>query len=241
MSVFEGEQPDNNPLEALVGEGKKFKTVEDLAKSKLESDNHIARIQAENDELRRKVLESQTVEDILARIEAGRQTPPVPNPNPSPEAHQPAKPDGNEVNLQAEIQRVLQESKTQERVQTNVAEVTRVLVERFGDETKANEYIKSRASELGVGVEFLQEVATKSPKAFFTTVGLDAQPPAPNNRPSQGDVNPQALKNHSPGVQPKTYKWWDSLRKENPTAYFSEKMTMQRHKEALEAGEAFFT
>ena len=42
----------DNPFEALVGEGKKYKTQDDLAKSVLHKESHIQRIERENAELR---------------------------------------------------------------------------------------------------------------------------------------------------------------------------------------------
>jgi hypothetical protein len=54
-------------LDALVGEGKKFDNVEALAKGKAESDEHIARIEQENAELKGK-LGTGTKEATLAEL-----------------------------------------------------------------------------------------------------------------------------------------------------------------------------
>ena len=45
--------PVADPLQELVGEGKKFKSIEDLAKSKVEADRFIDKLKSENDALRK--------------------------------------------------------------------------------------------------------------------------------------------------------------------------------------------
>jgi len=47
FSTQTGDQTSKTSLEELVGEGKKFKTVEDLAKGKLEADSFIAQLEGE--------------------------------------------------------------------------------------------------------------------------------------------------------------------------------------------------
>jgi hypothetical protein len=54
----------------LVGEGKKFSDAEELAKAKIESDNHISTIENENADLRKKLeSSSNNYETILSKLE----------------------------------------------------------------------------------------------------------------------------------------------------------------------------
>jgi hypothetical protein len=233
MSVFEN-QPSENPLETLVGEGKKYATVDELAKAYLNADTFISRLTTEQEQLRVELAARQSVEELLNKKN-------TPAPQPEPEAHQPAKPAALSADELAELVRT-EISKTSQEAQTasNVKAVSDKLVEIYGDVAKANEYVKLRAAELGISVELLQDVAAKSPKAFFTTIGLDEKTAAPA-RPTHGDVNPQAFSANSPGqVKAGTYKFYEQLRKSNPSAYFSPKIQNQMHKEALEKGSSFF-
>lgn len=227
--------PTQNALETLVGEDKKFKTVDDLAKGKLEADNHIQRLEGELAELRTKVTATSTLEEMLAKLQ---QTPkPEPTPEPKPEAHQPAKPAGiTEDALAEKVRELLEEKDRQSIVQRNVQEVTNRLVSVYGDEVKANEFVRQRAAELQVPLDYLQDVAARSPKAFFELVKV-AEPVAPPG-PTHGDKNPAALSKHSPGVKPNTYKWYQEIRKTDPEAY--KKLQLQMHNDAIKLGEKFY-
>jgi hypothetical protein len=58
-----------NPLEALVGEGKKFKTAEDLARGKLEADNFVKQLQTELATLREDLNGRIKLEEFMDRLE----------------------------------------------------------------------------------------------------------------------------------------------------------------------------
>jgi len=237
MSVFEtdGDQSDQNALEALVGEDKKFKTVEDLAKGKLESDNYIEQLKAQIAERDAQLASAATVDEVLARIQEKQLQP---NNPPVVEANQPAKPAITEDILVEKVKAVLAENDQNKLIQHNVEEVTARLIEAYGSEDAANQYVRQRAQELGVSVAFLQEVAAKSPKAFFETVRVEA-PKAPP-RPTQGDVNPAALKVNTPGLKPNTYAWYQELRRTNPAAYYDQRTQMQMHEDAIKNRDAFY-
>jgi hypothetical protein len=67
-------------LAELVGEGKKFKTVEDLAKSKVQADQFIEQLKTESAEMRRRLTEleasagkSRTIEDVLNAVKGAQE------------------------------------------------------------------------------------------------------------------------------------------------------------------------
>ena len=75
-------------LDQLVGEGKKFKTIEDLAAGKLKSDQHVEQLEGENKVAREKVAElegasdqSATVADLIKAVRS--------NPEGAPEGDKP--------------------------------------------------------------------------------------------------------------------------------------------------------
>lgn len=239
MSVFEsdGNQSTQNALEALVGEGKKFRDVEDLAKGKLESDNYIEQLKAQLAEAQTKATEAKTVEELLAKINEQR-TPPVTNV--SAEANQPAKPAVTADDLAEKVREELSKINQTNQVAQNVAEVTKKLLEVYGTEDAANAYIKARATELGVSVDFLQDVAAKSPKAFYDTIKLEQRTAAAG--PTHGNVNPAAFQNNNPngGPKPNTYKFYQELRKANPALYQKPETQMKMHQDAIEKGPSFY-
>lgn len=223
VNVFT-EQTPPNALDALVGEGKKYQTVEDLAKAVEFGQQHIAQIEAENAQYRANIQE---------QIELQRQR---------TNAEPPAKPEQrvDEVDLQTRIREALEQTDREKRVADNVNTVSKRLVEIYGDAKKANEVVAAKAEELGVSIQFLMDSAAQSPKAFYAQIGLaDTQRNAP---PLAGNVNPAALANMNPSRvgAPGTYAYYEEMRKTNPKIYNSPRVQLQMHKDAMEKGEAFF-
>ena len=217
--IFEddGVTPTDNALEQLVGEGKKYKTVEDLAKAYANADSHI------------EVLKSdlqQTREFIASKLDelASKQQAPAPVQNVEPSANPtPAPvvpPNDSGEDLDARIAKALENKTLAERFQTNATLVQDVLVERLGSVEAATEAVIQKARELGVDGRYMKETAANSPKAFFSLMGIDPeQKPVSSSTPaSRSDVNPHALQ----ATQPKanTYEYYEQLRKSNPTLYW---------------------
>lgn len=226
-NVFAEPTPQANPLDDLVGPGKKFATVDELAKSYSHGQNHISTLEAEAAQWR---------EGLQSQIENQRQQAQNPNSPPSPPSEQRAE----EPNLDDRIRNAIEETRQQEKLTTNVNDVSAKLVSIYGDPQKANQAMQAKAAELDMTIEDLMEQASKSPKAFYALVGLNdgaRQAPAP-----RGNVNPAALNTLNPSQQAAagTYAFYEQLRKENPRLYNSPKIQLQMHKEALEKGDSFF-
>lgn len=228
LNVFAEPTPQASTLDMLVGEGRKYATPEDLAKSRIEADKYIQQLEAENAQFR---------EGIQARIEQLRQPPADVTPPSVSEPEQRAP----EVDLDARIREAIEQTNRKERLSRNVNEVSAKLVEVYGTPEKANEVVKARAQELGVSLDFLMQSAAASPKAFYAQIGLDTTSrPAP--AVGTGAVNPSALSAANPqgGVKPGTYKYYEQLRQTNPKLYNKPATQLQMHKDAMEQGEAFF-
>ena len=71
--------PNKNYLEELVGEGKKFKDPVALARSKVESDRHIAKLESELKAIRTDMNSRLSLEDLVTKLASAR-------PEPSPPA-----------------------------------------------------------------------------------------------------------------------------------------------------------
>lgn len=223
--IFADPQNQANPLEALVGEGKKYATVEDLAKSRLAADDHIARIEAENAEYRAGLQR-----DILQQREQQLQAT-------TPPAHVPDQ-GQNQRNVPQEdlaerIREVTRQDREQEKARANIETVTNRLTEVFGSADAANAAMVAKAKELEVPLKWLMDQATLSPTAFYKTVDLDA---APRNAPApHGTVNTGALQSQSAGTaKAGTYKFYEEIRKTNPKLYNSPKVQLEMHKQAME-------
>jgi hypothetical protein len=176
MSVFNADDRPENYLETLVGEDKKFKTPEDLAKGKWESDLYIENLKRELDEAKLQAEAAKRVEELLERNQQRQAAPPEQGNNQPPVTPE-VKPVTDE-DLTERIRRITAEEDSKNRVASNVNQVATQLIELYGSEDNANKMVKQRAAELGVTVTFLQEVAAKSPKAFFAQMGVE-NPEAP--------------------------------------------------------------
>lgn len=240
MSIFEEGAEDQvaqnetpaSLYETLVGEGKKFKTPEDLAKAKLESDRFIEQLKEEPKQLRedlnRLVEETRLLRELATRNNGAplakqeQKTPDSPSP---------------EIDLDARIRETLKRTAEESKRLENMNTVNDAMVQTYGSLEKAKEVLKQKASELGVGAEFLQDVAARSPKAFFQTVGI-AEVARTLQTSSSSTVNTAAMGNA--GVKTNTYKWYQQLRKDNPSMYHSPKIQTQMMNDAMKSGESFY-
>lgn len=226
--------PNTNPLEELVGEGKKFQTVEQLASAKLEADRTI---QARNEELER---HREEIRRQAEEIEAFKRQPREPLAQEPPRvADRPVEDEPNK-DLASRIREEIRQAQEEDIQNQNIRTVAVKLSEVYGSSDKAREVVAAKASELGLSVEFLQSVAAKSPKAFFTQLGLTdvtSQPPAA----SRSDVNTVALGNTSSSAPKQgSYKSYEQLRQDNPKRYFSAEIQNQMFADAKRLGDAFF-
>lgn len=230
--------PSETDLSKWVGDGKKYANPDDLAKAYTHADTFIGNLKNENEELRKELEKRLAAEELLAKA---RNTP-VPPANPPP-ANQPndVKP-LSENDLVEKIRAVQREDQERKAATSNIETVAQRLADHYGDPDKANAAIKAKATELGVSVDFLKSVAAQSPKAFFNQFGLDQEAkPQPGARQ---EVNAAALAAQvkvSGASKPGTYEFYKTLRKENPSLYFSPTIQNQMHKDALEKGDAFYS
>jgi len=245
MTIFQT-APDPNAvgqsaLNDLVGEGKKFKTPDDLAKAKLESDRFIEKLQNEQRELREELSKRLSAEEALKRArEAGS----VADPQTPPERTPPPQQRQETTDIGSEVEKVLRRREQETTLKSNIDSVTSKMKDLYGSVDKAAEVVQSRAQELGMSVSQLQTLASENPKAFFKLVGVEDKPSgAPQTSSWSNTKNTTAMKSAagSTAVAPGTYKWYSELRKSDPAAFFSPRVQLQMDKDAREKGEKFYS
>lgn len=224
----------------LVGEGKKFKDVESLAKGKWESDVYIKQMEARMDELRNdylKLREEATagskLQDLIDRLEKGQQHQGEQNPNANDGQNMPAiKPE----QLESLVSEQYQKLRASEKQQENYNVVKEKLVERFGPNYKAA--FQQQINDLGITEDYANELALKSPKVFLKTFGLDQAPNRENfQAPPRSD---QRKDSFSPtGSAKRTWAYYQEMKKNNPKAYYDPKTLVQIVKDAEDLGEEF--
>lgn len=226
---------DGNPLESLVGEGKKFKSVEDLARGKMESDKFISQMQREQQELREELNKRLTVEEVLAKIEERQKA--SSQSSVSEDDDTESSNDGNRsVDISA-IEKMVEskfnEAQSMAEQRRNMQSVKSIMKERFG-----NDYIRvmeAKLEELGVGKDWANGLAATQPKAFLGLMGGPQKP--------SGDVTspPQSSMRSTPSTSGKTLADFNKLRKEDPVRYFSKDVQMELHRLAMESPDEFLS
>lgn len=231
--------PSQSFLEQLVGEGKKYRDTETLAKSALDKDSYILSIQRENAELRSEVKTRMTLEEFYNKtrpaLGPGNQN----NTNvidETPEVIQSVN--AAPVDIQKMVAEALTKQMTQTTRTNNLTETRKALEQTWGSTFSLK--LQERANELNLGAEFLDDLAGRSPKAFLELVGVSSRETAVTYR---GDAPPRSQSVSS--LQPsnsnvRNEAWYAKMRKDNPKDYFKPDIQNQRHKDALSMGDKFW-
>jgi hypothetical protein len=241
--VFEAPSTDGDILADLVGPGKKFASVEDLAKGKLAADSFIKKTTDENAQLRQVVADlsnkadsseaiNKLVEHLMNAPRAPTGTPPPPNGADASNNSQ-----NNQVGLtRADVVALLKQSERDKVAQANRAEANRKLHSMYGE--KAPDVLATKAKELGLSVENLKGLAESSPRAFSAMLGLSNESSPPQtSRPGasgRGSVNSAALNRGLPSNSGmRGVKYYDKLKTEMGIRKFvtDSRLQLQMHKD----------
>lgn len=216
----------DDPLAALVGEGKKFKTVADLATGKQEADAFIVRLQSEAAALRAQLNPQFDAEKELATLRAE-----LAASRANPSGGVPAKADTPALTVDG-IAAIVNETITraeQNRTATqNINIANDAVVAKFGTLEKGTEAVQAKARELGLTVLDLKAMAEKSPTAFQKIVlgevaqGGSNSPLNPANAPLNTNLNQT--------FQEGTNAYFDNILKTDKKRYWSASVQTQLHK-----------
>lgn len=228
---IETQEVDLDPVEQLVGEGKKFQSVQDLARAKLEADRFIERLKQEAAELRQEVSRQMTIEEIMTQIK-NSQTPQAPQQSLTPEPRQPEVQDTPDI--ESVVEQLLSKKEAEKRQKENERVVADKLTSTFGQDAQL--HLNKKARELGVSLEYLKGLAKESPQVFFRVTGLDA--PAP--QPAPVSVAPQSRVQALPqGTGARDKAFYERLKAQDRAKYFHPDTQLQLYKDmkkVLESG-----
>jgi hypothetical protein len=214
-------------LDTFVGEGKKYKDNDAVAKALVEKDNFIARVLEEKRQLEadhRAALNQKAFDDRIKALEQAQTL------QPEPSVTQVAPPTPN-VDIEDVVQKAIAQREAQNLRTRNLMEVKDKLIETLGDDY-ANK-VKNRAQELHISMEKLNEMAADAPNAFFALIGL-----AP--RAQSMEVAPPATRHNAAAFAPTTTEkanaFYSQLRKEKPTEYWSPRVQMEEYNQLKKLG-----
>lgn len=234
-----GVDPDKNYLEELVGEGKKFKTVEDLARGKYEADLHISLKNREFDTLSRdyaKLREDYSatpkLQEVLDKLLAERDSLGTTNtqvPPQNQDAFDPSK-------LDSLVESKFQEIETKRKADQNWNMVKDKLQEKLGD--RFSEVLAAQTQKLGLTADKVDELARTSPSAFFRLMGLEE-----NQQQSAFQSPPRTTQNattFAPSTKSRKWSDWKSLQKTQPGLFSDPKAHNQMMADIKAIGEKAF-
>lgn len=232
--------PNKNYAEELVGEGKRFVDVPTLARSKVEGDAHAKRLEGELKELREELNKRLTVEEVLTKITQAKQAAPNPvtNPNEENPAPTPTKDELDKLVSDLVSKRV-NESEAERTAKSNFDTVVTSLQKAWGDDFRAK--LVTKANELGLGQEWLTQLAGSQPKAFLSLVGVTEAKPqqALPFGVSPTGINTAALTANAHRGE-KTASYYEKIRLSDPARYFSKEIQQEQYNQAMKLGEAYF-
>lgn len=230
------EQTEAKYVEQLVGEGKKFKDLESLAKGKLEADRHIEEITKTLNELREEVSKQDYAKELLTKLQDKGADAGTANSAMGTDTSNSAN--GNTTQNASEIEALVEQLITKKEktrtLEQNIAVANNAVVSQYGE--KAAEVVKLKASELGMSVDRLKEIAAESPTAFLQLIGAKTQVK------TDSVTNPSSIRSEtfSNTNSDRTFDYYQKMRKENKSLYYSPKVQRMLMDDRLRLGDKFY-
>lgn len=228
--------PNKNYLEELVGENKKFKDVESLARGKYEADRMITFKNEEFDKLRDDYLKLR--EDYNSRAKLEELIDQLKQPQ--QQSHDETlnvnnQPQYGPKEIEGLVSSKLQEFEVNRKQEENFNLVRGKLQQRYGSNYK--DAVKQQIEDLGITEAELSEMARRQPKVLIRTLGLDQE--VSQERFQSPPRNQQRSDNFSPSLQKRTWSYYQKLRKDDPNLYWNPKTQLQLMTDKATLGKEF--
>lgn len=154
-------------VQEFVGEGKKYKSLQDALKSIPHAQTHIQRLEQELAEAKTAAAKAIAMEELLEEINKSKA-------QPAPQTT-PASSGVQDIDLDSVVEQALARKEAQKIAQANAQKVISAFQAKFGDQSEA-QFIKL-AEENGLPVSYLNTLAQTSPQAVLKLAGMVQDPP----------------------------------------------------------------
>jgi len=235
MALFDTttQTTSNTPLEDLVGEGKKFKTLEDLARGKAEADRYIDELKAQVAALSEKAAKGDKTDELLAQLRAEAASAASASAQ-SQNKTSAADPEHTTSSVsEQDLERLLEAKLTAREKDRSAADnlklVETELTKLYGEAAK--EKLAAKSKETGLSVARLAQLGAESPTALLALFGALKAP--------LGGVNTEAMATAGNSGE-RDYAYYQKLRKQDKKAYFSPEMQKQMWEDRVRLGPAKF-
>lgn len=252
MTLFTGKSPVADEVKPDQGEvdyvahytkDGKAPDLTEIAKGKYHADQHIARLEQEQANLRKELDKRLTYEEVIAKIEAAK--------TPSKSEARTEKSDEEQANEKphtpsndldlSKVEELMRKTYQQESVKAqqakNIEQIKDTLVKTWG--AGYERALSQKAEELGLSKEYMDNLAASSPKAFLALVGVQDTPRASpsSSLPPQTRVEGRPGNDRS-GV--KNMSYYNKLMLTDPREYWTPRVQNEIHEQARIQGDAFY-
>lgn len=139
----------------------KYQSVEDALKAMTHAQTHIRTIEEENAAIKAELDKRKTAEELLSGL------------RPQRTEEQPTSQPSFDPNVVEQLIEKKLEAKTHETVRKqNMDKVNAAFIAQYGDVEKAKEAFTKAAQEAGVGMDFMTDLAARSPEAVLKLAGI---------------------------------------------------------------------
>lgn len=229
----------------LVGEGKKFRDPQTLAKAKAQSDHYIKTLERRQDEMRQELIRKTEeanaqakLQELIDRLEKPQKDDTTSSDNPNANADNTNQPSFDPNKIQSLVSESIVQYENTKKQRENMNVVQEKLKEQLGPNFQS--VLQEKINSLGLSIDDVNNLAKKSPNAFFNTLGLTQTSPQDNGFMAPPRSNQRGTAFAPTGRTKRNESYYAELKKSDPKAYFDHKTTIQMEKDALELGEAFF-
>lgn len=221
--------PNKNYLTELVGPNAKFKTVEDMAYGKAQSDVYVKLLERQMDQMKLDLADARAEAAARARLEDLVDKINKPNPIQPPVVTELPKPEIKMTDIESLVSKKIQETETNKRHKENLDMVKAKLSERFGNN------LENHLKEVGLDGESAAQLAKINPQLVLKALGVDNQPePYRTAPPRNTSVN--TPNKHTPQ---RTWQYYQDLFKANPNLKYDSKTNTQMQKDYASLGSTF--
>ena len=210
-------QTQSEMVAALVGEGRKYKTVDDLAKAYINADSFIEQLKAENPQLKEQTVANKTIDDVLERLQQQQTTQPA---DQQVMVKQPSVEDLTKL-----VEATVTGLETKKKRQDNILKADAKMKELFGE--KAAEKFAAVAITPDLQRVYT-DLASVDPDKFVSLFAGEAQKSTMADAGGiNTTVNYASVNNTGRATKVGTKEYFDNVRRTNPSLYYSQDFQLQ--------------
>lgn len=224
-------------LSELVGENKKFKDTQALAKGKAYADQMVETLTKRVDQMRDDYLRMSTENKAKAKLEEllDQWQQKASDPNNTHREPEDNTPKFDPAQLDKIFSEKIQAHEISKRQSENAKMVTDKLREQFG--SNYTNVLKERTEALGLTQEFVNNLARENPTFLLKNIGLESKSDNLFQSPPQSQ---QRNDSFAPKGAPKrTWSYYQDLKRKDPRAWLDRKIAIQMAQDAEDLGESF--